>query len=1328
MNCRLVWRAAVFAATILSAPGREARAEDWPTVLHDNQRTGVTAERLSPPLALRWVFESPFPPAKGWALPVNGYGARKNKPNVCYDDAFRVIAAGDACFFSSSAENRIYALDAATGAVRWTAFTDAAPRLAPAFWQGRLYVGDDDGVFRCLDARTGEVVWRVDTAPRPDLMLGEGRFSSVWPIRSGGIVEAGTAYFAAGLFPQYGLTLHAVRADDGRVLWRRRLDEGGRGNQVPQGYILATEDSLFTTSRIAPARWRKDDGSPIEFSTPAPAVREAHEYRFCDGGTDAQIWNGRQIVYGAACILAYDPDKDWKDTYGKPRKGQLVFNWFNARQALFSGAMAYLATDYHVLAVRQSLLPGLAANECKEFEEAYKGLRIPSYLDHLELYESVVREHGQDSPQARTLRDGPLKWGRPGWEKWPAASEAIFAKLRSKCAWMTPLKATEALVLAGDVLYAGGEDRVYALDAASGKELWSFATGSRVRGLAVAHGRLFVSTIDGTVRCLAPGQGPSEPVRVAAEPPVASSAKDAPAVRARQILARAGVRKGYCLVLGAGDGRLAAALARLSELQVEVIEPDPAKVAEARRILTAARLHGGRVGVRQAAPDALPYAPYLFNLVVDLGSLASGKPSAPLGEIVRVTRPCGGMALLDARAAVAPADLAKHNATVDRAGGFVALTRGRIPGARDWTHNYATAANTYCSEDPLVRGPFGVLWYGEPGPRDRIERHAAPPVPLVVDGILFTIGYDRAMAYDVYNGLRYWEREIPGATRERLPLNTSNLAADAKAFYLVVKDAECLRLDARTGETTRTYKPPPRKGSEASSWAWVARDGALLYGSRRSGDRRQRDAWEQTSDAVFALDAATGAPVWTYEGEGIDHGGIAIADGLLFLLDRALTDAERQQALADTPRDPSAPDRKAVDRKGRPIPPDLRKLVVLDAATGRKLCEKPWHVSDITLDDTAVMGRGAVGCMVKDGVVVIHGTGDQGHPHKEFLAGEFARRALYAFDARTGKPLWGGRKGYAKRPIIVGDHVYAEPFAWHLRTGAQKMVPNPLSGRPQALDFHRGYIGCGHLLASGAALVGARGGIACWNLDDLSGFAPFAGMDLACNLCAAPADGVLAIPEGRSGCACPTPIHTSIVLYPKPDAPSWGIGFAGGLAKTAPLPVQHVSVNLGAPGYRQDRDGTLWVPYPARIDAGPLGKWLPTYKHDDRMCYQLDDLRTPIAGTDIPWVYTSGYAHETPLAFRLLDDGAAPARYTVRLHFAEPEDIAPGRRIFSVRLQGKAVLEDFDIAKEAGGPRRALIKEFKGIEVKDQLQIQLSPSARSAVRKPVLCGFQAIRE
>ncbi|MCY3021293.1 MAG: PQQ-binding-like beta-propeller repeat protein, partial [Planctomycetota bacterium] len=820
-------------------------AEDWPTVMHDNQRSGVTAEEVRPTLALRWELRSPFPPAKGWAPMPNGYGARKNKPDVSYDDAFRVIAVGDAAYFCSSAENCVYAVDAASGAIRWRHVTEGTPRLAPAFWKGKLYVGADDGVFRCLDAATGKLLWQFKAALTDQQMLGYGRFSSLWPIRAGGLVENGIAYFTAGLFPAHHIFLYAVNAEDGSPVWRRQVDVDGNDEHVPQGDMLARDDSLFTTSRTTPARWNKAGGARIDFSTPFPQVKEAHEYRFYNGGSDARIWNGRSIVYGAGCILAYDPDQPGKDSYGRPRKGGLLFNWFNARQAAFKGTMAYLATDDHVLAVEQSKLPEMATAECKEFEETYKRLGVPTRLDVMEEYAQTVKKHGTDYPRAKYLESGPLKWSKEKWDKWPAASKAIFEKMGKKCAWMTPdPNATEALIVAGNVLYAGGEGNVSAFDAGTGAKLWSSETGSRVRGLAAANGRLFVSTVDGTVRCYTAGKDEgakppagedrAEPAQARAVPPAGDAGPWTNAART--------ILRGYCLVLGKGADRWACEIARSSDLTVQCLLADAEEAQQARERLAKCGLHGGRVVVTQSDMKQLPFAPYVFNLVVDCAALAGEKPTAPAEELVRVTKPCGGRAFLSAAADAGDVQSRLEGwgaALQRRQGSSQWVKRGPLPRTKDWTHNYATPANTYCSDDPLVKGPFGVLWYGEPGPRKRIDRHATPPMPLVVGGVMYTIGYDLVMAYDVYNGVCCWERELEGATRQDLPLNTSNLAADETSLFIVTGNRRCQRLDGRTGTTLKTYEPPKTGGGEAY-WAWVAREGTFLYGSRAEADPQRK--------------------------------------------------------------------------------------------------------------------------------------------------------------------------------------------------------------------------------------------------------------------------------------------------------------------------------------------------------------------------------------------------------------------------------------------------------------------------------------------------------
>jgi len=87
-------------------------------------------------------------------------------------------------------------------------------------------------------------------------------------------------------------------------------------------------------------------------------------------------------------------------------------------------------------------------------------------------------------------------------------------------------------------------------------------------------------------------------------------------------------------------------------------------------------------------------------------------------------------------------------------------------------------------------------------------------------------------------------------------------------------------------------------------------------------------------------------------------------------------------------------------------------------------------------------------------------------------------------------------------------------------------------------------------------------------------------------------------------------------------------------------------------------------------------------------------------------------------------------RYTVRLHFSEPDDVRPGQRVFDVKLQGKPVLVNFDIIKETGKKHTALIKEFKNIEAADTVTLELitKVSDADAMSVPVISGMEVITE
>jgi len=87
--------------------------------------------------------------------------------------------------------------------------------------------------------------------------------------------------------------------------------------------------------------------------------------------------------------------------------------------------------------------------------------------------------------------------------------------------------------------------------------------------------------------------------------------------------------------------------------------------------------------------------------------------------------------------------------------------------------------------------------------------------------------------------------------------------------------------------------------------------------------------------------------------------------------------------------------------------------------------------------------------------------------------------------------------------------------------------------------------------------------------------------------------------------------------------------------------------------------------------------------------------------------------HYSMTAYRIpIANGAC----SVKLHFAETyEGIKePGQRVFTVAIEGKPVLVDFDVFKEAGNQSfAALVKEFQA-EVKDgELTIAFAPKVQN---------------
>jgi len=68
------------------------------------------------------------------------------------------------------------------------------------------------------------------------------------------------------------------------------------------------------------------------------------------------------------------------------------------------------------------------------------------------------------------------------------------------------------------------------------------------------------------------------------------------------------------------------------------------------------------------------------------------------------------------------------------------------------------------------------------------------------------------------------------------------------------------------------------------------------------------------------------------------------------------------------------------------------------------------------------------------------------------------------------------------------------------------------------------------------------------------------------------------------------------------------------------------------------------------------------------------------------------------------------------------------QRLFDVALQGKSVLHRFDVCQKAGGSRRPVVQEFRGVVVPRNLIVTLTPCTEAAVPAAVLSGVEVIQE
>jgi outer membrane protein assembly factor BamB len=619
------------------------------------------------------------------------------------------------------------------------------------------------------------------------------------------------------------------------------------------------------------------------------------------------------------------------------------------------------------------------------------------------------------------------------------------------------------------------------------------------------------------------------------------------------------------------------------------------------------------------------------------------------------------------------------------------VREGALPGSADWTHEHADAANTRVSRDQLVKAPLGLLWFGGPSNDAILPRHGHGPQPQVVDGRLFIEGVDLLRAMDIYTGRVLWEASLPGLgtlfdnTAHQPGANASgtNYIATRDGIYVAYRQS-CLRLDPVDGRVTAEFKlPSPTPSDDAPLWGYLnVFEDYLVGGSDPQFDpslsksRGDNDNYS-SSQRLFVMDRTTGSVLWSAAAKsGFRHNAVCIGGGRIYCIDRM-----------------SGPQLARLKRRGE-SPVDKPRLVVFDLKSGQEV----WST------DNDVFGTWLSYSREREVLV------EAGRVARDTLNDE--PKGMRAYNASNGSILW-LEKSLAGPAMIHRDTILMAGNACDLLSGATRMREHPLSGEPVEWTWSRNY-GCNTPLASEHLLTFRSGAAGYFDYCNDGGTGNFGGFRSSCSNNLIVAGGLLNAPDYTRTCTCSYQNQTSLALIHMPDAEMW-TSFGSQSPKQA---VRRVGINLAAPGDRKADDGTLWLESPSVGGSSPS---IPIAIEPREVAW-FRRHSSQIVGADLTWVAASGATGLTSLKVKLANTGNATRRYTLSLHFIEPDPIQVGDRVFDVKVQGKPAIESLDVLKEAGGQYRALVKAFAGVEVGSELVIDFAPNPAAKFQQAVLSG------